>query len=216
MITLPLLIACGVRPTQARQFAEPLAEACARFEIFSREQIAAFLAQCMHESSAFVHLEEDLYYTNPVRVCELFRSGFDLNRDRRIDASEIEFAKAYTRNPKALANRAYANRNGNGDEASGDGWRFRGRGGFQLTGRANYSAASASLGVDLVAAPELVAQPTGASLTSAWYWASTGCNDMMLGGGDFDTTTLRINGRGMVGAKERRDLFESILRVPGL
>ena len=191
------LIAAGVNPTQAKQFAEPLKAAMALFDISTRERQAAFLAQCMVESQGFTALEENLYYTTPARLNAIFSAI-------RTD----EEAAKYVRNPKALANKVYANRNGNGDEASGDGWRYIGRGLFQLTGKANYKAASegVGLGAMYLHKPELVAQPTDACLTACWFWMSHGCNQL-VDAGDFDRTTRMINGPAMLHKHERAAAF---------
>jgi putative chitinase len=214
MITTALLISAGVLPTQARIWSAPLEAACQRFEILAVDQLAGFLAQAMHESARFTRLEENLMYSNPARIADIFRSGFDLNRDRRIQPEEIEFARAYVDKPRELACRAYAGRNGNGDEASGDGWLFRGSGPFQLTGRGNFQAFSHAIGVDYVANPDLVRQvPDAGAMAAGWFWAETGCNDIMAGHGDFDATTKRINGPAMLGAAERRALFYTCRQV---
>jgi putative chitinase len=191
------LIAAGVHPTQARAFADPLKAAMALFDISTKDRQAAFLAQCMIESQGFTKLEEDLYYTTPARVNAFFSA---ITTDAE--------AALYIRKPKALANKVYANRNGNGDEASGDGWAFRGRGLFQLTGRANYKKASEGVGMGAVYLhkPDLVATPPDACLTAAWYWQSHGCNQL-IDAGDFDRTTRMINGPAMLHKHERAAAF---------
>ncbi len=197
------LIAAGVGPTQARAFADPLKAAMGLFDISTDERQAAFLAQAMVESTKFTQLEEDLYYTTPSRVNAFFSAI-------RTD----EEAARYIRNPKALANKVYANRNGNGDEASGDGWIYRGRGLFQLTGRGNYKKASEGVGMGAVYMhkPDLVATPPDACLTAAWYWQSHGCNQL-IDAGNFDTTTRLINGPAMLHKHERAAAFHRTLSV---
>ena len=208
------LISAGVKSAPAELFADPLAAAVQRFDIASCDQLAAFLAHCIHESQGFTCLEENLRYSNPIRIAEIFRHSFDLNADRRISPDEIDFARGFVMQPEKLANRAYANRNGNGGESSGDGWRFRGGGLFQLTGRDNYAAASAALGFDYVADPDLVRKTAvHAALTAGWFWAQAGCNEIMADASDFDATTRRINGPGMLGAAERRNIFAAIKRA---
>ena len=204
----------GVQPIQARAFAEPLAAAMALHDITTAKRRAAFVAHTLIESARLSKLEEDLRYSDPERIARIFRSGFDLDGDRVVDAAEIEFAKQFVRQPMKLANRAYAGRNGNGNEASGDGWRYRGRGLFQLTGRANYQKASAALGFGqlYVDQPELVAEPSGAALTAAWYWVANDCN-LKIDAGDFAGTTRAINGPAMLHAKERQALYEDGLAV---
>lgn len=114
MIDLARLIAAGIAPTQARVFLAPLSAACARFGISTPARLAAFIGQCAVESGRFTQLEEGLYYTTAERVRAVFPAS----------VLSLGDAARLTRNPQALANRVYAGRNGNGDEASGDGsWR---------------------------------------------------------------------------------------------
>lgn len=202
MIELAQLIAAGIAPTQARLFLEPLRAAFARFQIDTRPRIAAFIAQAAHESANFTRLEELLYYRTPERLLTVWPRRF----------AGLGDAAHFIRNPRALANRVYANRLGNGDEASGDGWRYRGRGIFQLTGRANYLAAGVALGQDYKTHPELVALPTDAALTAGWYWASTHLNEL-ADSAQIDAITERINGPAMLGQVERRSNFDEALRA---
>jgi putative chitinase len=200
MVTLTQLIAAGVPPTAARVFLEPLNATFDRFGISTPERQAAFLAQALHESSDFSELEENLYYTSPARVLAVFPSR----------VPNLDIALLLVRNPEALANRVYADRLGNGDEASGDGWRYRGRGIFQLTGKENYLRAMLSLDRDYLLHPELVAQPEDAALTAGWYWDSNELNawaDLK----QIDRITKAINGPAMLGARERRDGFYEAL-----
>lgn len=204
LITVEKLIAAGVSPTQAKVFADPLSAACLLHDIGKPARIACFVAQCIHESTGFSELEENLYYRDAERVARLFLTAFDTNRDRIISPSEIEAARPYTRNPVALANRAYANRYGNRDEASGDGWRYRGRGLIGTTFLDNYRAAGLAIGRPYVSEPDLLSCPPDACFTAAYYFASRGCN-AMADAGNVDAITKAIN-PGMAGAKERRDL----------
>jgi putative chitinase len=201
VISLHQLIACGVAPTSARTFVEPLNKAVDRFKI---SNAAMFIAQGKYESSDFTRLEENLYYSDPIRLArDVFRGSFDLDQDQQLDPEEVEFAKRYIRQPVALGNRVYANRLGNGDEASGDGFKYRGRGIFQLTGRSSYVAAGEALGIDLGSSPGSVAQPEMACMTAGWYWASAGLNQW----GEqltVEMATRKINGPKMLGLNERR------------
>lgn len=192
------LIRLGIHPTQAKQFAPVLDPAMQRFGIASVDQRAGFLAQAMHESNDFKHLEEDLFYRRAPRVMEMWPTRFV-----SIDAVDAVLGK-----PELLANTVYSNRNGNGDFASGDGWRFRGRGLFQLTFRDNYRLASQELGINYLEQPELVAQPEGAALTAAWFWHTRGCNELMARG-EFDRTTRKIN-PGLAGFNERHNRYAAV------
>lgn len=202
MITITTLIACGVAPTQARMYAEPLGRACARFGIDSRGRLAAFLAQVHHESAGFTRTEENLYYTTPERIRAMWPSRVPTMAD----------AAKLCRNPTALASRVYANRLGNGDESTGDGWTYRGRGLIQLTGRTNYKFAGGALGVDYVKSPDLVADPNDACATAAWFWASVHGNEL-ADASLIDDLTRRINGAAMAGADSRRSRYDDNLRA---
>ena len=119
----------------------------------------------------------------------------------------------YERNPEKLANYVYALRLGNGDEASGDGWRYRGRGLIQTTGRSNYRATGVALTQPLEAQPELLRTPGMAALSAAWFWKSHGLNELADVGGagddeDFETISIRING-GRAGLDSRKAYWEA-------
>lgn len=201
-IDVRLLIACGVQPTQARVFAEPLVGAFKAFNVDTPSRMAAFIAQAMHESLRFTRLEESLWYTTPERIRDVWPSRF----------TSLSDAARYLRQPEKLANYVYANRLGNGDEASGDGWKYRGRGIFHLTGRANYMAAGDGLRVDYKSHPELVADPADAAFTAGWYWTSLRLNDY-ADNADIDGITRRVNGPAMLGADERRSLYDRAMQV---
>lgn len=202
MIDPASLIAAGVGPTQAKAFADPLRAACALFDISTPVRVAAFIAQCIHESSGFTHMEENLYYTTPARVRAIWPSRVKSDAD----------AVSLCRNPRALANRVYSLRNGNGDESSGDGWRFRGRGLFQLTGRHNYEDASLELHRPYIESPELVADPSDACLTAAWYWHCNKLN-ILADASNTKAITWAINGPALAGLPERQQLFERAVQA---
>lgn len=203
MITVATLIAAGIGPTQARQFAEPLAAACRRFDISTPARVAGFLAQCRVESQGFTQLEEGLSYRSAERIAEVFR---------RLRPRGMAQLALLVRNPKGLANAAYAGVNGNGDEASGDGWRYRGRGLKQLTGRANYADAAEALGRPYLEQPDLVALPEDACLTAAWFWHSAKCN-ILADSAQWDAITRAVNGPGMLQADARRQFAEEAVAV---
>jgi putative chitinase len=202
VITVAALVAAGIAPTQARIFAEPLAAACERFGIVTPARVAGFLAQCRVESANFTQLEESLYYRDAARIASIFKSR----------VKSIADAQRLTRNPRALANVVYATRLGNGDEASGDGWRFRGRGLKQLTGKANYTDAAAALARPYVGQPDLVAQPEDACLTAAWFWHTVKGN-ALADSAQWDAITRAVNGPGMLQADLRRQYSEEALQV---
>jgi putative chitinase len=202
LFTVGALISAGIAPTQARLFAPLLAEHAPGFGIATRHRMAAFVAQASHESAAFTRLEESLYYTNAARIRATW--------PRRVPT--LTEAVLLVRNPVVLANRVYSDRLGNGDEASGDGWTYRGRGLFQLTGRANYMAAASALGKPYRARPELVGMPIDAVITACWYWSTHGLNDF-ADANDFSAITLRINGPGMMDAHLRGERYSQALEA---
>lgn len=203
MITLEQLIAAGIAPTQARLFIEPMIATFTRFQINTPVRMAAFIGQVRHESADLTKMEENLFYNNPERIRDVFgHKRFPLVSD----------AMRYARDPQALANYVYANRYGNGDVASGDGWKFRGRGGFQLTFHDNYRDASNALGFDYLRNSELVAMPFGAMMTSGWYWSSRGLN-LLADSSQIDEITKSIHGPAMLGANERRNGFDEALHA---
>ena len=200
MIDVRTLVLCGLSPTAARRFAAPLNAACERFGITTPARIAAFVAQCRVESAGFTQLEESLFYRDHDRLARIFPSRI----------KSIAAAQGLVRNPQALANVVYAGRLGNGDTASGDGWRFRGRGLKQLTGRANYTEAAHALGRPYVEQPGLVAEDADACLTAAWFWHKSRCSDL-ADSWQLDEITRRVNGPGMLQARERRSYADAAI-----
>lgn len=176
---------------------QPLNSAMEESAINSPARQAAFLAQILHESGEFQHLVENLRYSAE-RLRQVWPSRFTSN----------EIAAAYGYNPEKIANKVYASRMGNGDESSGDGWKFRGRGLIQLTGRQNYTKCGKALGLDTVGNPDLLAQPAGAARSAAWYWGSLNLNALaddkpgVDANDEFIKITRLING-GTVGLLSR-------------
>jgi len=202
VITVANLIAAGIAPTQARQFLAPLLAACARFSINTPARIAGFVAQCRVESAGFTALEEGLFYRDPQRIMRIWPTR----------VTTMEHAQHLARNPKGLANVVYAGWLGNGDTASGDGWRFRGRGLKQLTGKANYTDAATELNRPYVTSPELVAMPDDACMTAAWFWHTNKLN-ILADSAQWDAITRAVNGRGMLQKAERRQYSEEAVSV---
>lgn len=194
-----------VKQDKVELFLEPLNDAMAQYEINTKNRIAAFLAQVLIESSNFEKLQENLYYTTANRLQVVWPRAFPT----------IELAQQYLRNPEKLANRVYSGTYnkflGNGDEASGDGWRFSGKGLIQLTGRYNFAQASKELNIDFVNNPNLLLEPKYACITAAYFFKSKGCNklaDMGL----FEQVTGRINAAKLHLA-ERTKLYKKGLEV---
>lgn len=197
MISLAGLIAAGIHPTQATSFLPYLLQVFDLRQINTLQRQSAFVAQASIESSGFTELEENLWYRDPARILKVFPR----------EVPDLPTAKTLVGNPEGLARVVYANRNGNGNAASDDGWNYRGRGLFQLTGRANYLAAQIGCGEPYVAQPKLVAQPSDACLTAGWFWTSKGPCNALADKGDVDGITRIINGAGMAAAQARRDLY---------
>lgn len=201
-ITLTQLIACGIDPTQARIFLDPLNETFDQYEINTRNRQAAFIAQAMQESTKFTRLEENLYYTTADRLYSVFHNRF----------TSVDDAALYLRNPKKLANHVYANRNGNGPEATGDGWTYRGRGIGQITGKGNYLAVDGAMGTNYTQNPDQLAQPRDACLAFGNYWVRNSCN-ALADAGNIDAVTRAVNGPAMDGAQNRRQFYAVALRA---
>ena len=199
-----LQILPNARPV-AGVFVSALGSAMERFRITTPVRQAAFIAQVGHESAHLTKLSESLYYKDPERVAQLFKYGFDLNRNGRVDPAEVEAAKGYLRNSEKLANRVYGGRMGNGSEASGDGYRYRGRGLIGITGRDMYRLCGKALELPLLEHPELLEQPQYAALSAAWYWWDRGLN-ARADAGLFDQISRAVNG-GDNGRDDRRELW---------
>ena len=172
------------------QWVDPLNQTFERFGIMSPTQQASFIGQCGHECGHFKTLEENLNYRAEA-LMKLWPKRFPL----------LEIAKQYERNPRKIANKVYADRMGNRDEASGDGYRFRGRGCIQLTGHSGYDHAGQALGVDFVMEPDLVATPQFAALTAGWFWNTHKLNQY-ADNQDYKMMTKKING-GFIGLDDR-------------
>ena len=186
MITPAQLTRLHINPA----LAEPLNATFDRFKIDTDRKQAAFLGQCGHECGNFKVFEENLNYRAET-LMKLWPKRFPT----------LEFAKQYEKNPRKIANSVYASRMGNRDEASGDGYRFRGRGAIQLTGHSSYYHAGQALGVDFVADPDLVATPLYALLTAGWFWSTHGCNEL-ADAKNWVGLTKKING-GTIGLDDR-------------
>jgi putative chitinase len=184
----------GVNPDG--DFGPKTLKKAATFFNFSKERSAHFFAQCAHETGMFGSFSENLNYSK-TRVIDVFRSDFDTNRDGKVSDTEKTKADQLVGSPEKIANFVYANQNGNGPESSGDGWKYRGRGALQLTGRANYqNFANYLKNQEIMTNPDLVS--TVYAFESALYffdrnklWSicDKGINDAAI-----KLLTKRING----------------------
>jgi putative chitinase len=181
---------------------DALNETFSRFNITTNNQKAMFIGQASHESGNFRLLEENLNY-KAATLMRIWPKRFP----------NLEKANEYAGNPKKIANSVYSSRMGNRDENSGDGWRFRGRGIFQITGHSNVFHAGKALGVDFVKDPDLIATPKYAALTAGWFWDTHKLNppaDAL----DFNKITRTING-GLIGQEDRIKHVQQALAVLG-
>lgn len=182
-------------------FVDPLNKAMEHFEINTPSRVAMFLAQVGHESGGLNHVRENLNY-KAEQLTRVFPKYF---RDR--DPHD------YARQPEKIANLVYGNRMGNGDEDSGDGYKYRGRGLIQLTGHDNYKHFSDSMGIGIDEAVAYLETPEGAAMSAAWFWNSRHLN-AVADAGDVVKATKLING-GNIGLKEREELYEEALEIFG-
>ena len=198
MLTVEHANSLGIQP----QWVDAINTTFDKFGINTPVRQACFIGQASHECNNFRTLEENLNYKAEALI-RLWSKRFPT----------LEIANQYAKNPQKIANKVYADRMGNRDEASGDGYRFRGRGCFQLTGHANYFHAGTACGVDFVMQPDLVATPQYAPMTAGWFWNTHELNQF-ADSGDYVTMTKRING-GTIGLDERVAKIQTILRVLG-
>ncbi|WP_295380346.1 glycoside hydrolase family 19 protein [uncultured Stenotrophomonas sp.] len=210
--------AVGCSAAIAAQWAQPLTDACTAFGISTPKRVAAFLAQVGHESAGLTRTVENLNY-GAQGMADTWPSRYAVDPKAK-PRKPNDLARALERKPAAIGNNAYANRMGNGSEASGDGYRYRGRGPIQNTGRANYAAirdALRTMGIkgvpDFEAKPETLEQPKWGAMAAATFWDSRNLN-RLADAGRFDEITTRING-GQVGAADRRARYARALKVLG-
>lgn len=182
------------------KYYDGILETLKKFDISTPQRQAAFLAQCAHESANFSAVVENLNYSKEALV-KVWPKHFP----------SIAFATAYHRNPQKIANRAYRDRMGNGPEESGDGWRYRGRGFIQVTGKNNYTLCGKALGLDLVSTPELLEDPKYIVLSAGWFWNANGLN-AFADKEDIVNMTKRING-GTHGLEDRLKKYNEAKKV---
>ena len=174
-----------------------------KYEIDTAARIAGFVAQCAHESNEFKSLEENLNYSEESLKKVFGRYFGPGKRD----------AKEYAKKPEKIANRVYANRMGNGDEASGDGFKYCGRGLIQLTGKQNYTKFAQDLGISLEETVAYLETPEGAVSSAGWFWDNNNLNSY-CDKDDFVGLTKRING-GTIGLADRQHHYHLALQQLG-
>lgn len=179
---------------------EALSNVLPEYEINTAERVAAFIAQCTHESGGFKRLKENLNYRWE-SLRKIFPKYFPTD----------ELAKEYAHKQEQIANRVYGGRMGNGDESSGDGFRYCGRGLIQLTGKNNYTKFAESIGMAVEEVPALLETFEGAVKSACWFWKTNNLNQH-ADSGDILTMTKRING-GTIGLEDRIKHYNHALEV---
>ena len=211
--TSPLLVAAGVK--DPAKWLDAVVETCVEFEINTPQRIASFLAQTAHESGGYTMLTENLNYRAatlaacwPNRFAEL---GPDKKPKRNEKGALIPtaVANAIAGKPELIANMVYSSRMGNGPAESGEGWKYRGRGLKQLTGKDNYARCGQALGLDLVGNPDLLLDPLPAARSAGWFWKANSLSTF-ADAGDIKGMTKKING-GFIGLEDRQRRYEKVL-----
>lgn len=181
---------------------EALSKILPDYDINTIPRVAAFLAQTAHESGGYKALKENLNYRAEtlVKVWPRYFPSMDI-------------AKQYEKQPEKIANRAYANRMGNGPEESGDGYRYCGRGLIQLTGKSNYAAFANSIDTPVEEIPDFLATFEGAIQSACWFWETNNLNQY-ADTGDIITMTKKING-GTLGLEDRQSHYQHAIQVLG-
>jgi putative chitinase len=187
-------------------WAESMQEVFPTYEINTPQRVSAFLAQCGHESGGWTTFQENLNYSAQ-GLCTTFKKYFPT----------LESATPYARQPEKIANRVYANRMGNGPEESGDGWKYRGRGPIQLTGKSNYMQFAQDMFDDwenLFNNPDWVTEDKDFALMSAiWFWNKNKLN-VQADAGDLKLMTKKING-GYLGLDDRIAHYNECINLLG-
>jgi putative chitinase len=205
MITLELLkkLCPKTKETVLKKYALSIHETAEYYDMYvNKKRAAAFVAQIAHESGQFNFVKENLNYSAK-GLMGTFKKYFPTEA----------LAKQYERQPEKIANRVYASRMGNGDEASGDGYKFCGRGLIQLTGRNNYTNFARDLGISLDETVAYLETPEGAVSSAGWFWDQNNLNQW-CDKDDFVTLTKRING-GTIGLEDRKHHYHLALELLG-
>lgn len=214
MISLEYLIkSTGAKPEVAAKFLDALNETMERFEINTPQRIAGFLSQIGHESAHLTALSENLNYRVEALAAVFGRSRISEEDAKAFGRNDATGQKA---NQEQIANRVYGGQWGAinlGNTQEGDGWRFRGRGLKQLTGRFNYQRCGEGLGVDLISDPDLLLTPEYAAASAGWFWNNKGCS-RYADAGDIVGLTKVING-GTNGLTSRQELYAAAMEHSG-
>lgn len=195
MITAETLRKFAPKLKDPEMHASALEDARKTSSVTTPRRLCHFMGQIFVETGGFARMEENLNYRDPARLDAIFSA-----------VHGVEDARALIKKgPEAIANRVYANRLGNGDEASGDGWRYRGSGYKQLTGRSNYREIGHIVHLDLEGNPELAREPEAAARVAFAFWDARQCSPL-ADNGDVEGVTEKVNGPAKLGLAERRDV----------
>ena len=213
MIITPVqLLRIAPRCPDAVAWTRALNEAMRERDIDTPIQAAHFLAQIAHESSELTRLVEGLNYTTPERIRDTWPTRFWLPSAKEPTQPPVRRdARGFVRAPVLLASYVYAGRNGNGAESTSDGFRFRGRGPIQITGRSNYARCGQALGLPLIEQPDLLTDPDVGARAAAWYWTDRKIGPL-ADANDIEAVTRKING-GTHGLEDRRRYLQTAMRV---
>jgi len=202
MISTEQFMTCFPNNKEPMLWTELVCKLLPEHNINTPQRLCHFLAQTGHESNGFTILKENLNYSAEA-LAKTWPRRFPPN-----------IAAQYARQPERIANRAYADRMGNGDEASGDGWKFAGKGIIQLTGRSNITQFSRIIGLPVDETVKYLTTKEGALLSACWYWSNNGLN-LLADGNQLVTITRKING-GTNGLADRQARFKKIAEVLGI
>jgi putative chitinase len=199
LLTSTNLKQVGVAPTVAEAWVTPLNDTCAKYQINTILRRQHFLAQILHESGMLRLVVENLNYSE---------AGLLSYFGKYFNSSNVT---GYAKQPIKIASRVYANRMGNGDEASQDGWKYKGRGAIQITGKEMYKLCGSSLKIDLIAQPQLLEAPQYAAESAGWFWDYKALN-ALADVNNILEITRRING-GENGLQNREALLAKLKSV---
>ena len=206
------LKAAGVK--DPAKWLEAVQKTCDEFEINTPQRIASFIAQTAHESGGYTALSENLNYKAatlaacwPNRFATLGADKKPIKENGKLVPTGV--ANAIAGKPELIANLVYSARMGNGPAESGEGWKYRGRGLKQLTGKDNYTRCGRDLGLDLVSNPDLLLEPMVAARSAGWFWKSNNLSSF-ADAGDIKGMTKKING-GFIGLEDREKRYKAVL-----
>ena len=206
------LVAAGVK--DPAKWIDAVVSVCQEYEINTPQRIAAFIAQTSHESGGYTMLSENLNYRAatlaacwPNRFAVLGPDKKPKKENGKLVPTAV--ANSIAGKPELIANMVYSSRMGNGPAESGEGWKYRGRGLKQLTGKDNYARCGHALGLDLIGNPDLLLEPMAAARSAGWFWKANSLS-VFADKGDLEGMTKKING-GLIGYPQRKALYEKCL-----